>query len=1075
MTPPETALDVARRPLCSLSVHVRRVTGSVVGRPVEIRAVQEELAACRSRMGCVTLEGEPGIGKTRLLLAAGEMAAAEGFTTIAVTADEEIRGPFLVARSIFASPAAIEAAEGTDAEQPLQRAVDAISGRDEPGLEGLSPDRKLLRTFDLAAVAVAALTSVQPVAILVDDVQWADDDSLRLLRYAIRAVPTSPVLLVFSIRPEEMAVVTEAVTLLADMERMGLIRRLRLARFGQVETTEFLQQALGGGIHPPSASTVHAQAEGVPFILDEIAHAYRDAGMLQQIDGMWTLAKNAERLVPSAVRTLIQRRGARLPEEAKVSLAEGAILGRSFSLRDLAAVRTHLGNPETDPGSLAEDLAPAVATGLLTDAPDESAADYSFAHEQVREFAAATLSVPRRRAIHGAIVEMLSAGGEPSPQSLPLLAHHALAAGDTERAARCSVEAARAALAARAPEEVLRLVDLGLPAAAAAQDRLALLVARDEALEMLRRPGDRLDGLAELAALAEALGDLHLELEVSLRRAAVLRMEGEEDRAAEIARRVRKQAAERGDRRAELQASLELGQALLRSPIGEGYTPSSIDTDFDGAEEAYLRAEELAGDLGDQAALAAATRELGVISLSRARGWFVERIAANEHIPIMLRAAAGETPEEILPDLPIAPQIQDASTRFKRALELYEGLGDRRGVMSSIIAMAYSTFGADIHFGPTAARRIEEIRRLAIQMDSLSKESERATAEAQMLYGVHVFARAKIVPDLAVSRGEESYRQARALGDRALEFAAAGGTALAYLQLGEVKDAEGWLDRAAAAAAASPTPFRAGQLELWRGQVRATDGDAIGMRSHLERAVQHATDRGSTPARAEALARLALESARLGTEGGDPDLLDLAARAATQVREMLPVLPGKPPWGAQGDAALTQVALAKGDTAGAMTAARTAMAWLMSAHRDDWFPEILLPVAQAIRAGGSDEERAMLETILQAMLAFVAQRTLDEEFRVRWFRGPIGRALSGIGATGDPGAEARRFEDHEGIAEDDEGVLRLLTLGLTNSEIAERLGISEQELLARLAKLYAKIGASSRADATAFAFRERVV
>ena len=1068
-------LDAARQPLGSLAVQVRRVTGSVIGRPLEVRILEEEMASARSRMTCVTLEGEPGIGKTRLLLAAAEMASSNGFATIAVTADEEIRGPFLVARSIFASPAAVEAADSTPAEQPLHRAVGSISGQDEPGLEGLSPDQRLLRAFDLAAVAISALGSVRPLAILVDDVQWADDDSLRLLRYALRTVSSSPVLFVFSIRPEEMAMVTEAVTLVADMERMGLLRRLRLTRFGQVETIEFLQQALGGRIHPASAATIHAQAEGVPFILDEIAHAYRDSGMLQRIDGMWALAKNAERLVPSAVRTLIQRRGARLPETARLALAEAAVIGRSFSLRDLAAVRAHLGGDRADTALLDEDLAPAVATGLLAHAPENSPADFTFAHEQVREFAASMISAPRRRGIHAAIVELLTANREPSPESLPLLAHHALAAGDAERAARCAAGAARAALAAHAPEEVLRLVDLGLPAASAAQDRLALLTARDEALEMLRRPGERLDGLAELAALAEALGDTHLGFEVTLRRAAVLRLEGDEERAAESARRVRALAGERGDRRAELTACLELGQGLLRTPIGEGYTPTAVDADFDGAEEAYRRAEELAGELGDDHALAAATRELGVISLSRARQWFVERVAAGEHIPIMLRVASGETPEEIVPDLPIAPLLQDATARFERALEMYERLGDRRGVMSSIIAMAYGSFGADIHFGPTAARRIEEIRRLSTEMSALSQESERAVAEAQMLYGVHVFARAKVVPDLAVSRGEEAHRQARALGDRGLEFAAAGGTALACLDLGDTDGAERWLDHASAAAAAAPTPLRARQLDLWRGQARAVLGDPDGMRECFDRAVQQATNQASGPGRAEALARLALEAARLGADREDQDLLEVAERAAVEVKAIVPALPGHPPWGAQADAALSQAALAQGRAEDALTAARSAFGWLMSTHREDVFPEILVPVGRAVMAAGTDQERQTVQTMTQAMLAFVAQRTIDEEIRVRWFRGPVGRAMSEIGGPIDPASAPRGFDALEGLDEDDQELLRLLTQGMPNRDIAERLDVPEDQMVVRLGRLYAKIGVSSRADATTFAFRERVV
>src|SRR5687768_5026498 len=84
-----------------MALYVRRSSGGVVGRRVEQDAIRQELASARAgRLAALTLEGEPGIGKTRLLLAAAEMASVAGFTTIAVTADEELRGPFLLARSI---------------------------------------------------------------------------------------------------------------------------------------------------------------------------------------------------------------------------------------------------------------------------------------------------------------------------------------------------------------------------------------------------------------------------------------------------------------------------------------------------------------------------------------------------------------------------------------------------------------------------------------------------------------------------------------------------------------------------------------------------------------------------------------------------------------------------------------------------------------------------------------------------------------------------------------------------------------------------------------------------------------
>ena len=471
MTQAKTPLSDVAGPLGSLSLYGRRITESVVGRPLELAAVERELDPERDGIVGLTVEGEPGIGKTRLLLAIEELARDRDFAPIAVTTDEEIRGPFLLARSIFGSPAAVEAAEGTAAEQAVRRVCDSLSSMDEPGMESLAPDRQLVRVFDLAAVALRALAEERPLAVLVDDLQWADEDSIRMLRYVVRTVASSPIVLVLASRAHEIAFVNEAVTLLADMERMGLLRRLKLSRFSQLESTQFLQQVLGGQMDLPGAAVMHAQAEGVPFILAEQAHAYRDAGMIQQIDGVWTLARNAERLLPSAVRTLIQRRAARLPKETKSSLAEAAVLGRSFSLRDLRDVKTRLGDQTREAQPLAESLDAAVAAGLLVQHPDGSAADYSFTHDRVREYAVDTLASPRRRAIHEAIVQMMSAGGNPPVESLSLIARHALAAGRAELCAQLSVDAARNALEVHAPEEVLRLVDLAQPIASTPQVR----------------------------------------------------------------------------------------------------------------------------------------------------------------------------------------------------------------------------------------------------------------------------------------------------------------------------------------------------------------------------------------------------------------------------------------------------------------------------------------------------------------------------------------------------------------------------------------------------------------------------
>ena len=342
-----------------------------------------------------------------------------------------------------------------------------------------------------------------------------------------------------------------------------------------------------------------------------------------------------------------------------------------------------------------------------------------------------------------------------------------------------------------------------------------------------------------------------------------------------------------------------------------------------------------------------------------------------------------------------------------------------------------------------------------------------------MLFGVHVYARAKTVPDLMVSRGQEAWRAARLLGDQATEFHAAGGVGLSYLELGDVAEAEGWLERAAGVVSSAPSPSRQRQLELWRGIARASAGDVAGMRRHLEQAVALATSQGKASGRCEALARLALEAARLGSATHDTELLDLAERSAHEVKELVGALPGHAPWGPQADAALASVALARDDVPTAVAAAVAAITALQAASHEDSSLEIVIPVAKAIFAGGPPDSQAFVKGYLQLILARIAQGTLDEAMRVRWLRGPLGRELVAlVGSLGDgPVSRPAGALDTPNIDDVDRELLRLLTEGHTNTEMGAKVGLAEEAVGLRLARLLASLGVSSRAEATTLAFK----
>jgi DNA-binding NarL/FixJ family response regulator len=195
-------------------------------------------------------------------------------------------------------------------------------------------------------------------------------------------------------------------------------------------------------------------------------------------------------------------------------------------------------------------------------------------------------------------------------------------------------------------------------------------------------------------------------------------------------------------------------------------------------------------------------------------------------------------------------------------------------------------------------------------------------------------------------------------------------------------------------------------------------------------------------------------------------------------------LPGHPPWGAKGDAALAAVYAARGDTERAAASGEAAIHALQVALHEDANLDILLPAARAVLAGGPPELQAMVRGFLQLTLSRIAQGVVDDDIRVRWLRGPVGRELVELAGPIEAPASATNTEstsdrtaapDQAGPvaqpSDADHRLLELLTHGSTNREIASELHIDEAEVTRRLARLLAALGASTRAEATSLAFR----
>lgn len=1048
----------------------RAALAPLVGREAERTAIATELEAVRaSGLRVVSVEGEAGIGKTRLLEASAQEALSRGFGVVIVGADEELRGPFILLRTLLASTSMERLADEAGARETFKQARDVLWGRQQmPG--GLSPSEQLLRVYDMTTLALRSLTSTRPLAVLFDDIQWADEDSLKLIRYLARTSSLDPMFLMLASRPETSPGVSPATTLLADLNRMRLARRFRLERLTRLQTEELLRQLLGGPVSPETAATLHTRGEGVPFFIVEFAQAFREARLLRQVEGTWKISMGARSPVPASVQVLIERRLAQLSGDTRAVLADAAILGRRFRVEDLARVETAIDEGPTRPGAAAIEgiLASVLHLNLLSELPDGAVYDYSFTHEEVRSALVAAQTRRRRRAVHAAIVALLESSTAETATNLPALAYHSLEAGDSERGIRYSIEAARVALSAHAPEEAIRAVDAARPAASAPRDRAELLCLRDDALAILDRGKERLATLAEMAALAKALGDTALDLEVTIRKASATRLAGEFEQAAELATQALEAAEERRDDRVALKALLELGQARLRTSLGESFMPPPTEVDLDGAAKAFERAAALAEELNDRWTLAAARRELGVVENGRARRVFLDMV---EHSPGFVKTLPLQNPKD-------SPQLMEHFARAKQliseAIEIYGQLDDRRSLTSSLIALAYANIAEDTQYG--YAGRMEQIRRLQHGLERLTSESERAEGEVYMLYSIHVYARSHGHPHLALHRGAETYEAARAMGKHRLAFLAAGGVALTHIEMAAVAEAEAWLDRAALIALNAPDPLPTRQLETWRGLHRSAAGDPAGMRRHLQRALTLATERGSPAGRCELLALLAIESAYHGSALNDAELLAQAEGYGRESLQLAATLPGDLPWEARAHGALGEVALTRGDRE---MGTRSAHAAVDALKRTGHFyplvlPDVLLAIARCF-AGVNDSGAELFRTETRVILQRVAEATRDDDVRARWFRAPIQAELvTLVGADPSVGQDRTHRELPAGLNERQVEILRRVTSGHTNREIAGQLEMGEQAVSEELERIFAALGASTAGQATAAAVMEGV-
>ncbi len=454
----------------------------LLGRHDVLARIEELLADCRGGRGALLwVHGDAGIGKTRVL---AEVAArAEGCVVLRGTGWEDPGTPsFWVWSQVLRGLAAELPAEqwgerGRLAVPLLDGTTDASS--DVPGRFPM---------FDAVDGVLEDLARERPVVLLLDDVHWVDEGSMRLLQFLTTDLSTRALLVVCGWRDHDTTVAPQVTELAAQIAARG--EPWPLGGLPQREVGTLLELTTGLTHDQAEIRLVHQRTGGNPLFVSEMARlaAARGAGTLSSV-------------LPESAKATIRRRVARLAGPAADALAAAAVLGVSVSATRLAALL------DSSPAELAVVVDQLVDAGLVVQGGDR----LDFTHALVRDAVHDSLGPAPRRELHLAAARLVDASFARTGAESAERAHHliqALPLVDVDTAAAAAEEASRAAASMLAYEDSASWCDRALELVGPGADRRpALLILAGETRFSV---GD-LDGaraaFLEVAAVARRTGE----------------------------------------------------------------------------------------------------------------------------------------------------------------------------------------------------------------------------------------------------------------------------------------------------------------------------------------------------------------------------------------------------------------------------------------------------------------------------------------------------------------------------------------------------------------------------------------
>ncbi|MEY2422074.1 MAG: hypothetical protein QOI95_2141 [Acidimicrobiaceae bacterium] len=472
----------------------------------------------------VLVAGEPGIGKTRLVLEFAERAQQAGTIILYGACDEHLGlayKPFVEALTYLVSTCEQEvldrhvAVYGGEVARIVSELGLRVPGVGEP--LRADPETERHRLFESIAHLLSVAAEGGGVVLILDDLHWADKGTLMLLRHLLRRAEPMALLAIGTYRDTDLARTHPLAEMLADFRRQDDVERLMLSGLDLAGVEAFVEAAAGqqlGNDGVTLARSVHRETEGNPFFVGQVLRHLAESGAIFQRDGEWSFDGDVAHLgIPEGVKEVIGHRLNRLADDVNRVLRTAAVIGREFDLRLVAEV------DGLSEDAVVDALEVAVAARLVTEVPTKPD-HFMYTHALVREALYDELSTSRRTRLHRRIGEALERR-ENAP--LAALAHHfceAAAMGEVEKAAGYALRAGLEDGNALAPEDAAIQFDRGIAVLdeaeiSAEEIRAQLLVGRARVHNSLGEPDEAMQCATSAAEMARSLGDSALFAEAA--------------------------------------------------------------------------------------------------------------------------------------------------------------------------------------------------------------------------------------------------------------------------------------------------------------------------------------------------------------------------------------------------------------------------------------------------------------------------------------------------------------------------------------------------------------------------------